>query len=63
MESHRDLRSVSKEFLRDKTSHSKWRYGSNNSVGTRLDLATMEVIGGNEGQRAKVRPMGKHSDR
>jgi hypothetical protein len=63
MESHRDLRSVSKESMRDKSSSYKWRYGSNNSHGTTLDLVTREVVGGNEGQRAKVRPLGKYSDR
>ena len=52
-----DVRSIDREFKRDRDSVSKWARGSRPGPGCRLDFATMTMIGGGgDSQRQKMRP-------
>lgn len=63
----RDMRSTSLPFKRDRDHNAKWAHGARPSAGVRRDIcAPLDdpnggLIGGNEGQRAKVRPYKQHS--
>jgi len=60
---HRDIRSASLSFKRDKDHSQKWSNGQRPAAGVRInfnrDLVnnTDELVGGSERQREKVRPM------
>jgi len=57
---HRDIRSASQPFKRDKDNTAKWSMGVRPSSGVSIDIGgpDMDVFVGNssEGQRARVRP-------
>lgn len=56
---HRDIRSATLPFKRDKDHVEKWTSGVRPAPGARFDHYTGEVIASNEAQRKKVRPFGQ----
>lgn len=54
---HRDIRSASVAFKRDRDHNSKWGLGMRPSGGVQQNWISGDLVGGSEDQRMKVRPM------